>query len=776
MPSTMTWNSTRTWGRVRFSFGVLLNDAVPPGYSITAVTQGTLGDVSIEPGGGDVLYAPHANANGSDTFTYTLSDGFGSEDTATVSLDLVSVNDEPAGTNAAIGVTKNSSHTFTTGDFGFNDPNDSPADDLLAVKVTTLPGAGTLTDDGSAVTAGDLVSAGHITGGKLVYTPVGGATGSPYATFTFQVQDDGGTAGGGVDLDASANTITINVTPTNHAPSGANKTITSPEDVVYTLVAGDFGFTDPNDAPANTLLAVKVATLATAGTLKDNNVAVTLGQVIPVADITGNKLTFTPAANQSGGSYASFTFQVQDNGGTANGGVDLDSSANTITFNVTARNDAPDGANKAVTIAEEVSYTFVAADFGFSDVNDSPANALTAVRITTLPAVGSMKDNGVAVTAGASVPVADITASKLVYTPVLNGNGSPYTSFRFQVQDNGGTGNGGVDLDQAANTIAINVTPVQDPPDARTDASFTVPENAGPTALAVLANDVEVDGETMSITGVTQPAHGVVAITGSGTGLTYDPTQLYSGTDSFTYTISDGHGGSDTATVLLTVVKDATAPTVVGPAEAFYAQTVANATMNARRSPGRAAMPATGIKKYELAVSVNGGVVHQPDPRLGHRHLARHHPDRREELPVPGPGHRQRGQRQRLGQRPGVQARPDPAEQHQRGVRRTVGDRVHGLVALGGSHRFASSLSARAALTRTTRDFALVMTKTLDQRHGRGPHRRRPGGDHRPLTSTRRSYRQLVYSKHFGTLGTHTIEVRPIGGTRIYLDAFLVMR
>ncbi len=65
----------------------------------------------------------------------------------------------------------------------------------------------------------------------------------------------------------------------------------------------------------------------------------------------------------------------------------------------------------------------------------------------------------------------------------------------------------------------INVTPVQDAPDARTDATLTVPESAGPTALAVLANDVEVDGETMLITSTSTPARTViVAITGGGTG------------------------------------------------------------------------------------------------------------------------------------------------------------------------------------------------------------------------------------------------------------------
>ena len=85
---------------------------------------------------------------------------------------------------------------------------------------------------------------------------------------------------------------------------------------------------------------------------------------------------FTPAANANGTGYASFTFQVQDNGGTANGGVDLDQTANTMTINVTAVNDAPAGTDNTVTADEDTAYIFAAADFGFTDPNDTPANAL----------------------------------------------------------------------------------------------------------------------------------------------------------------------------------------------------------------------------------------------------------------------------------------------------------------------------------------------------------------------------------------------------------------
>ena len=90
------------------------------------------------------------------------------------------------------------------------------------MKITTLPGAGTLTDNGVAVT-GEFVSVADINAGKLVFTPAANANGAGYASFTFQVQDDGGTANGGVDLDAAANTMTINVTAVNDAPAGTTR-------------------------------------------------------------------------------------------------------------------------------------------------------------------------------------------------------------------------------------------------------------------------------------------------------------------------------------------------------------------------------------------------------------------------------------------------------------------------------------------------------------------------------------------------------------------------
>src|SRR5439155_758838 len=163
----------------------------------------------------------------------------------------------------------------------------------------------------------------------------------------------------------------------------------------------------------------------------------------PAIDASGT-LTYTPAANANG--VANLSVKITDNGGTANGGVD-ESAAQSFKITVTSVNDAPAGSNNTVTTLEDVNYTFAVVDFGFSDPNDSPANAPAAVEITTLPGAGALKNNGVAVTIGQFVTAADIGAGKLKLTPAANANGAGYASFTFKVHDDGGTANGGVDLD-----------------------------------------------------------------------------------------------------------------------------------------------------------------------------------------------------------------------------------------------------------------------------------------------------------------------------------------
>ncbi len=445
--------------------GVLLNDTDPQPLPLTSVlvTGPSHGVLQLN-ANGSFSYSPAANYHGPDSFTYRASNGSELSNLATVTIAIQPVNDAPAGTSRAITTIEDAAYTLAAADFGFSDPNDSPANSLLAVRITTLPAAGTLTNNSLAVNAGQFVSAADIAAGRLRFTPAANASGNNYASFTFQVQDDGGTANGGVDLDPTPNTITFNVTPVNDAPAGTNRTVTIAEDITYSFAAADFGFADPNDSPANSLLAVRITNLPAAGQLLLNGSAVTAGQSISAANLASGLLRFIPAANASGSPYASFAFQVQDNGDTANGGTDLDPTPNTITFNVTSVNDPPAGINRSVSMAEDTTYTFTAADFAFSDSLDSPPNGLAAVRIATLPIAGQLSLNGSAVNAGQFVTAAQLAAGLLRFTPAAHAHGASYASFTFQVQDNGGTASGGVDLDPTPNAITISVTSVNDFP------------------------------------------------------------------------------------------------------------------------------------------------------------------------------------------------------------------------------------------------------------------------------------------------------------------------
>ena len=125
-----------------------------------------------------------------------------------------------------------------------------------------------------------------------------------------------------------------------------------------------------------------------------------------------------------------------------------------------------------------------------------------------------------------------------------------------------GNGNGSVNFTVAQNTTGAarvgtltvagrTVTITQDAaPLASNDTAST--DEDTPVNINVLANDVEPDGDTLNISSVTQGANGTVSTNPDKT-LKYSPAQDFFGSDSFTYTVDDGHGGTSTATVNVTV-------------------------------------------------------------------------------------------------------------------------------------------------------------------------------------------------------------------------------
>ncbi len=99
-----------------------------------------------------------------------------------------------------------------------------------------------------------------------------------------------------------------------------------------------------------------------------------------------------------------------------------------------------------------------------------------------------------------------------------------------------------------------------DPPVASSDVAATLEDAA--VSVPVLANDSDADGDTLSIAGVTQPANGTAA--NGGSAVSYTPRAHFCGVDTFGYTVSDGSGGTATASVTVTVDCVNDLPTAVG--------------------------------------------------------------------------------------------------------------------------------------------------------------------------------------------------------------------
>ncbi|MDC8011166.1 tandem-95 repeat protein [Tahibacter soli] len=479
---------------------------------------------------GTLTYTPAANANGTATITVVGQDNGGTAnggiDTSapqTFVINVTAVNDVPSftgGTTASV-LESSGPATFTGFDTAISAGPADESGQTLAFTVTPTGTTGSLTFSTAPAISPT---------GTLTFTPTNGTFGT--ATFSQTLQDNGGTANGGVDTSA-AQTFTITVNNVNDPPVfTVGGPQTALEDGGPQTAAGFLtGIADGDDGTQT--IAFNIT----------NNTNAALFSAGPAIAANGT-LTYTPAANANG--TATITVVGQDNGGTANGGIDT-SAPQTFVINVTAVNDAPSytpGANPSV------------------NEDSGPASIAWATAISSGPADESGQSFGfnVAVVSGgalfSSLPTVSV-AGQLNFTPAPNASGT--ATFTVTLQDNGGTANGGVDT-SAPSTLTITINPIDDAPVAVNDTA-TVLEDAVATAVNVLANDTDIDGGPISVTSVTQPLNGIVVITGGGTGLTYQPNPNYCnappGTtpDQFTYTLTPG-GSIGTVQVTVTCVDD----------------------------------------------------------------------------------------------------------------------------------------------------------------------------------------------------------------------------
>ncbi|RFC63935.1 Ig-like domain-containing protein, partial [Mesorhizobium denitrificans] len=380
----------------------------------------------------------------------------------------------------------------------------------------------------------------------------------------------------GQNTDQTPNTISFNVTSINDAPAGADKTITTNEDTAYTFAVADFGFSDPNDSPANAFQDVIITTLPASGTLLLNGVAVTAGQVITVAQIP--TLTWTPPANGNGTAVSSFTFQVRDNGGTANGGQNTDQTPNTISFNVSAVNDAPVNTLPAQSGNEDAGISLTG--LAVSDIDAGSGNVEVTLSVPagqgTLAATGS---GGVTITGSGTNTlvltgtVADINTFLSVAgtRPVFNQGVADFNgtvALTMTTSDLGNTGIGGALTDTDTVQITINaVTDIaNDTATTNEDTAATISpfandtfENSGRTLTAINGTAIVAGGAAVTV------ANGTVSLSADGNTLTFTPTANYNGTTSFTYTVTSG-GVTETATVNVAVNSVNDAPVNTAPA------------------------------------------------------------------------------------------------------------------------------------------------------------------------------------------------------------------
>ncbi len=675
------------------TLAVLGNDTFENGAPLvtavngSAITVGgpavsvTGGSITLN-GSGQLIFTPTANYNGAPSFTYTVLSG-GVAETATVNLTIVPQNDAPVANDDNFTVTEDGSVTIAVR------TNDSDIDAGTTLSITHVDGNPIAIGNPVAVTNG-TVSLTAL--GQLVFTPVADYNGP--ASFTYTISD-------GTLSDTA--TVTGTVSPGNDAPFAANDSNGGVEDLTLTgnvitgainsgmgvggidsdpegsalavssfqsgvivspagatmpltygslTIASDGSYTFVPNAAANALPVGAIRTHVITYTLSDGGLTDTAtltltitgtndGAVISGAisgsvtedvdgdsdgllEAFGNLTAADPDTGESifqagsqTGTYGTFTLAA--NGGwtyaAANASAIIqalgvgdslsetftvltaDGTSQVVTITINGANDAPDAVNDTYTLAEDgfVSSDLTPGSLGQDSdrdgdtitIVDGDGNALNGLSPVVAPLHGTLVLN------------ADGT---FTYTPTTNYNGAD--SFTYRVSD----GNGGFDTA----VVTLTVTPVNDAPDAVNDTI------SGPDSTAVSGDliagiitsgtgvggaDTDLDGNVLQVTLVQSGAsmvaagaplaltYGSITVAANGT-YTFTPNALANGlalgvsiTETVTYTVSDGNGGSTTAQLTITVTGGNDAPVAVNGSTATNEDAPVTSTLPAATDP-----------------------------------------------------------------------------------------------------------------------------------------------------------------------------------------------
>jgi VCBS repeat-containing protein len=375
-----------------------------------------------------------------------------------------------------------------------------------------------------------------------------------------------------------ATLITLTITPEFSEPTLENTGLTVDEGATETITTANLSASDIDTADAD--LVFTVTGVPANGTLLLSGTALGQNQTFTQADIAAGRLSYQHNGSET--TSDSFTFSLTDGDTTPTNG----------TFNITVNpvNDAPVIVTTSGTTTYLVGSAAVLVDPGalVSDVDSAnfdtgelvvaltPANSGDTLAIrnqgTSAGQIGvtgsnvtfggvtigtfTGGDNGVdlivtlnanATPAAAQALVRNITFVNTLELPVVGTR-----TVTFTISD----GDGATSAPATKQVEVTTTPPVNQLPIAQDDA-LTIPVNAPPQTIDVLANDSDPDNDPLTITSVTQGSNGgTVTISGDATTVIYTVAPDFAGAEFFTYTISDGRGGVSSATVRITVTDD----------------------------------------------------------------------------------------------------------------------------------------------------------------------------------------------------------------------------
>ena len=316
---------------------------------------------------------------GTITVKVTATDSSSASVSDEFTVTVANTNDAPTASDNTVTVTVGQPKTINASDFKFSDPD--AGDSMSSVRITELPGQGTLTLDGNTVADNQVIPIADINDGKLVYSPAAGQSSAQDTSLHYSVFDQSGLE------SASASALTLdlvdNTPPTFTSFSAPVATVN--EDTQKEITFADLTAKGNEADTDGTVDAFAVKAVTSGILLIGENAGSATAFAVGTNDTidSTHNAYWTPAANANGELNA-FTVTALDNFGAESGASVL------VKVDVMAINDAPTVPNPIAdqNATEDAAFTCTVPVNTFSDVDAGDTLTWSATKAdgTALPA------------------------------------------------------------------------------------------------------------------------------------------------------------------------------------------------------------------------------------------------------------------------------------------------------------------------------------------------------------------------------------------------------